>query len=1030
MRKNILLAISYLALGTTLLGQAPTFSTRQLVLPLQNNPQQVSGISASKVGGGTGSASYFYWVVPVYTIGKGPLSNSAFIGNVVNTLSGSQGVRVSWSVPSNPPASYDLLRTTTPVPPIGACACAVATAITLTTQDDTSNSLGAYTVATLNPDTLPLELANEAISTGVSHLILRQNGVFVVDLSLGGSGATPCGSTSQIQFNTAGALGCDSRLTFTTANGLLSTSDLSAAEPWVDARQIPLIPNDATKSAANATALNDYQVARGASAKIRVLFPTNLGDWYISNVHCKVDSLTFAATSLTSSQAGPVTSLIFPANSPGVQALYSEGCTTFSSFDMGYQGPDQWFNGILSSYVVTGTGDGIRANVQVFLYRNWVQGFSRHCMNLNTNGAASIYPIDSVNGNMDNSELETNRCTNNRGAGFNVEGIDSNQIYFKNNTLTNNQFWGANDNSAFGNVWEANLEQLNNYDETNADLPAGTAVDAVSITNQIATITTHVAHGLRVSSQVVMQSTLAAAVNAEFRVYSVTDATHFAVLISSAANASVGAGGVVKEYQGAKVWLDYQIGPVALSTASRSNNVACFVSAAPTAFGAQSDFVSVKGVTTGDNATGLSFNGILKNYSVTDSTHVCVYSPGANVGPFAVASGTIGFAGGAGGGYKDNLFAHNSKWSANYSETGPNLFSANALILGAAGGGGINTDPTGNSSTPAGFIAGGQFFGSLNFGGLRNEPTLWEVFPGINKSTAPNTPQPIIIDFFSSQDVTQRAWRMDQSSTVANDWLFLTDEGAGGVSRAGFQPGGAGATYLSAGTTGQLYLNWHGGTQINFCNGAGTCSANVASTGAGVFLSLSTGIAGTTGNVALSGATSGTLNLTVNAVAGTGMYTLPDAGGGSLLLVGVSGSTVNGNCAKFSNTTGLLVDSGSACFSLATTYKTISCQPGMGDGLNAISAGTYLMSECLNEFGATWTLTAIKCYTDNNGTSTLNVTNNSGTGLLTGAVTCSNAFAAGTQSGTTTLTSGQFTKFIFVADGTSKQTTWVITGTR
>jgi hypothetical protein len=33
----------------------------------------------------------------------------------------------------------------------------------------------------------------------------------------------------------------------------------------------------------------------------------------------------------------------------------------------------------------------------------------------------------------------------------------------------------------------------------------------------------------------------------------------------------------------------------------------------------------------------------------------------------------------------------------------------------------------------------------------------------------------------------------------------------------------------------------------------------------------------------------------------------------------------------------------------ATTYKTITCQPGLGDGLNTISAGTYLMSACLND---------------------------------------------------------------------------------
>src|SRR5947209_9665449 len=49
--------------------------------------------------------------------------------------------------------------------------------------------------------------------------------------------------------------------------------------------------------------------------------------------------------------------------------------------------------------------------------------------------------------------------------------------------------------------------------------------------------------------------------------------------------------------------------------------------------------------------------------------------------------------------------------------------------------------------------------------------------------------------------------------------------------------------------------------------------------------------------------------------------------------------------------------------------KTVTCQPGLGDGLNTMSPGTYSQSACLNEFGATFTITAIKCYTDTNGSS-------------------------------------------------------------
>lgn len=105
-----------------------------------------------------------------------------------------------------------------------------------------------------------------------------------------------------------------------------------------------------------------------------------------------------------------------------------------------------------------------------------------------------------------------------------------------------------------------------------------------------------------------------------------------------------------------------------------------------------------------------------------------------------------------------------------------------------------------------------------------------------------------------------------------------------------------------------------------------------------------------------------------------------------------------------------------------------SCQPGLGDGLNAITAGTYLQTSCYNDTGQTVTLTGLKCYADG-GTPTMNATNGAGTGLLTGAVTCSSSFAAGTQSATTTIAAGDYIKFTFVASGTAKQATFVVTGT-
>jgi hypothetical protein len=115
-------------------------------------------------------------------------------------------------------------------------------------------------------------------------------------------------------------------------------------------------------------------------------------------------------------------------------------------------------------------------------------------------------------------------------------------------------------------------------------------------------------------------------------------------------------------------------------------------------------------------------------------------------------------------------------------------------------------------------------------------------------------------------------------------------------------------------------------------------------------------------------------------------------------------------------------------YTLPSQYKTWSCEPGLGDGLNAITAGTYLQSTCWNKTGATVTLTGVGCFTDNAGSSTLNAAGNTLGALLTGAVTCTSSLASGTQSSNVLLTNGDYIKFTFVADGTSKQTTFVVTG--
>lgn len=150
---------------------------------LKNQLIPVTNVQAS-VNGALGSCTYYYWVVANYTFGPtSPGGPSAAVTTSNCTLSGSNYNIVSWPA-NNAASTFDVLRTTTPTPPTGACACAVATGVTTNSQKDTSNTLSAYTVqaATFTRNAI-LSLQNIPISTAVSHLQLFQGSTLINDLS-------------------------------------------------------------------------------------------------------------------------------------------------------------------------------------------------------------------------------------------------------------------------------------------------------------------------------------------------------------------------------------------------------------------------------------------------------------------------------------------------------------------------------------------------------------------------------------------------------------------------------------------------------------------------------------------------------------------------------------------------------------------------------------------------------------------------------------------------------------------------------
>ncbi len=158
----------------------------------------------------------------------------------------------------------------------------------------------------------------------------------------------------------------------------------------------------------------------------------------------------------------------------------------------------------------------------------------------------------------------------------------------------------------------------------------------------------------------------------------------------------------------------------------------------------------------------------------------------------------------------------------------------------------------------------------------------------------------------------------------------------------------------------------------------------------------------------------------------TGQNTLISSAGS----VAGPASSTNNDLALFNGTTGKIIkDGGTFLSNIPAQYKTWSCQPGLGDGTNAIAAATYPQTGCRNETGVTVILTGIRCFTDNSGTTTLAVSDSASNNLLTGPITCTTAWAAGTQSVHVTLAANAWLVWSLVADGTTKQATFDAHGT-
>ena len=206
---------------------APPITTTQVALPVSTNLAPVTSAAVTVVGN-PGPQSYYYWTVASY-LGNATSPTGPWIAaNAPNTLSGTNYNQITPAYPVG--ASVDILRTASATPPIGACNCAVVIAATSGTINDIGSALLNYTVAPFNANNFGLTLDNEVESSNVTNLILRQNGVFVANLSIAGGVGTVTGPGSSttgdivLWNNQLGTALSDSSIAFPLPNTALANS--------------------------------------------------------------------------------------------------------------------------------------------------------------------------------------------------------------------------------------------------------------------------------------------------------------------------------------------------------------------------------------------------------------------------------------------------------------------------------------------------------------------------------------------------------------------------------------------------------------------------------------------------------------------------------------------------------------------------------------------------------------------------------------------------------------------------------------
>jgi hypothetical protein len=171
LRRKTLIFVALLLAAAAAWAQSSPLQPGQfssLALPLQNPPSQVTGVSVSLVGN-PGPATLYFWIVSNYPMGNSAPAGPFILNQAPNSLASDDYASLTWQ-PALGATSYDVLLTSSPTVPSGACACAAHTAVANSSSTVTTNTTSAYTVTGVDPNAFTVTSTNFSAGSNLSAL--------------------------------------------------------------------------------------------------------------------------------------------------------------------------------------------------------------------------------------------------------------------------------------------------------------------------------------------------------------------------------------------------------------------------------------------------------------------------------------------------------------------------------------------------------------------------------------------------------------------------------------------------------------------------------------------------------------------------------------------------------------------------------------------------------------------------------------------------------------------------------------------